>query len=381
MKKLCNLMVIALIISALSLLFNLANAPIMQTDNMVHVNDTIDYNRQIQNLEQQSEQSNSYTKQYKRRNDYGKNPISSESIDYKDNIIQEIVTQNNESKSENRASETSDLTKDVKNYLDENSNDKLKENIDKDSKQYDRIIDNDRAKLVIIIDDIANKNQLKEIQKINLKLTPSVFPIAKNDLEMAKAVNNLFFFMVHLPLEAKKYTDGLDTLKLNDTNKKIEQKIAEIKEMMPKIKFINNHTGSKFTESKSDMERLLSVLDSYNIAFIDSRTTPNSALIEIAKEKNRLILYRDVFVDNNLNLSSINSQLKEGVKIASQRGYAILIGHPHKETLTALKIAKNDILKNVDVIYLNELYEILLNAKITQYAQKINKSQRKYNNN
>lgn len=140
---------------------------------------------------------------------------------------------------------------------------------------------------------------------------------------------------------------------------------------MPRTRYINNHTGSKFTEHKYNMKMLLSVLDSHNINFVDSRTTPNTTLNDIAKEENRLILYRDIFIDNELDSASLQTQINEGIKIAKDRGYAILIAHPHKETFLALANAKSTILKEVDVIYLNELDSMLKKANITQYAKSL----------
>ena len=40
--------------------------------------------------------------------------------------------------------------------------------------------------------------------------------------------------------------------------------------------------------------------------------------------------------------------------MAKRNGYAVIIGHPHKQTFKALKLATK-YLKNVDVIYIDEL--------------------------
>lgn len=345
MKKLHNFMIFSLVLAVFSILIDLGLTPAPKADNIIRLSDNTNtiknFNKEIEYLEEQNNKANTYTKRYKKRIDYDENPISSEISDYKDNILKETIIETE--KTPPRAKPA-----------------------------YKRVL-KDKPKIVIIIDDIANKKQLQEVKKIDLKLTPSIFPVSKNNQDMIKAVNELDFFMIHLPLEAKKYMDGLETIKVNDGDTKIEAKISDIKETTPRAKYINNHTGSKFTASKDDMKRLLNVLDKYNIMFIDSRTTPDSKLNEIAKEQNRLILYRDVFVDNNLDSNALNHQLKEGVDIAKQRGYAILIAHPHKETLKALKLAKNGILKDVDIVYINELDDILQDAKVTQYAQRITK--------
>lgn len=298
-------------------------------------NKIIAYDNEIKKLQEDSKKIDFYTKERSKGIDYNK-PISSEVSDYQDSIKQ--------------------ISNEAKNQR-------------KSKKIYRRILTSQKPKLVIIIDDIANKKQLDDVLNLGLNLTPSIFP-TKNP-QMLNAVGKLDFFMVHLPLEAHKYSDELDTIKLNDSKERVENKINEIKQNMPKTAYINNHTGSKYTENKEKTKELLKVLDSHLITFVDSRTTPNTTLNDIAKEQNRLILYRDVFIDNKLDSTSLNAQLKEGVKIAKDRGYAILIAHPHKESLDALKKAKSGILKEVDIIYLNELDSMLKNAKISQYAKKL----------
>lgn len=306
-------------------------ANFLNADNIVDSTQVESKNAQIKRLERNARVFDNYTKYYTKRN-YEK-PFSSEAHDYKDSV------------------------------------EKSGTSIRQKPKVYKKLLKTPKPKVVIIIDDIANPAQLGALQSIGLKLTPSIFPIAQSNSKMLDMVARLEFFMVHLPLEALTYNDEMDTIKLNDSAESIAKKIAHIKQTMPNAQYLNNHTGSKFTASKANMELLLRVLDAYNISFVDSRTTPNTTLPAIAQEQNRLILYRDIFVDNALDSASLNAQINEGVKIAKERGYAILIAHPHKETLNALSHAKNTSLREVDVIYLNELDSALKRANIRQYAK------------
>lgn len=336
----------------------------LKADNAINLS-TESMAVEIETLEKNAKNINAYTTKYFKKRNY-ESPFSSESQDYKDSILIQKIPQKNETKDDTNAT---DFKADS-----HNADSKAVDSADsKDSTQkpkiYKKILESPKPKVVIIIDDIANTKQLDAIKSVGLKLTPSIFP--QNNAKMLDSLANLDFFMVHLPLEAISYKDEMDTIKLSDSKDMIEQKIAQIKHNMPKTRYINNHTGSKFTENKQSMELLLSVLDSYNINFVDSRTTQNTSLNDIAKEQNRLILYRDIFIDNELDYASLQMQINEGVKIAKNRGYAILIAHPHKETFNALKNAKSTILKEVDVIYLNELDSMLKKANITQYAKSI----------
>ena len=124
--------------------------------------------------------------------------------------------------------------------------------------------------------------------------------------------------------------------------------------MFPKAKFINNHTGSKFTSNYNSMYYLFMALKENNLGFVDSKTTPHSKA-SLVEKKIKIPLYsRNIFLDNIEDSNYIRNQLKKAIKIAKKRGYAIAIGHPHKITLKTLKNSA-DLLKDVKVVYIDEL--------------------------
>jgi len=69
-------------------------------------------------------------------------------------------------------------------------------------------------------------------------------------------------------------------------------------------------------------------------------------------------LARDIFLDNIADIGYIKNQLKKAVKLAKKHGYAIAIGHPHSTTFKALATS-GTILKDVDIVYIDELYKTL----------------------
>lgn len=212
-------------------------------------------------------------------------------------------------------------------------------------------------KLVIIIDDVASYEHINEIKKINLKLTPSLMPASSDFPNTPKIAKNLEFYMIHLPLEALNYnSNSIKTLKTNDSFEEISKEIYKIRKDFPNAKFINNHTGSKFTSNKKAVIKLLNALDKYGFIFIDSKTISNSKVEEVLKSKNQKYIFRDVFLDNTQNLKDIENELKKAVQIAKKRGFAIAIGHPKKQTLKVLRNS-GDILKGVEVVYLKDIYE------------------------
>ncbi len=163
--------------------------------------------------------------------------------------------------------------------------------------------------------------------------------------------------MIHLPMEALHYSHPEKvTLLTDDTKSRIEARLAEIRRQFPHARFINNHTGSRFTSDMAAMERFYPIAKRYGFHFIDSRTTPKTVVSQICKKYGDPYIARNIFLDNEENISYVQNQLKKAVKFAYAHGYAVAIGHPHAATLKALERSKK-ILKGVEVLYIDELYD------------------------
>ena len=210
-------------------------------------------------------------------------------------------------------------------------------------------------KLAIILDDVSFPWQTRSIKEIPYKVTPSFFPPTKGHPETIRLSHEFEFTMIHLPMESKNYSSPEpDTLNAVDSIEVIEKRIKQIKAWFPQVKYYNNHTGGSYTADYNAMDRLVKVLKENGLVFVDSRTAGNSKAPEITKKYNMFLYSRDVFLDNSLDKNLIRIQLKEAVTKAKKYGYAIAIGHPHKNTLEVLKESQ-DLLVGVDLVYLRDL--------------------------
>ncbi|OEV83929.1 divergent polysaccharide deacetylase family protein [Campylobacter coli] len=213
-----------------------------------------------------------------------------------------------------------------------------------------------QARLAIIIDDMANISQVRALQALKLKLIPSFFPSDKNHIDTPKLALKFDFYMVHLPLAAMNYTKPeLDTLNPSDSEKRIFKKIQQVKKDFKDLKFINNHTGSLFTSDEKAMKKLYKAFEKEELIFVDSKTIASSKAPKVAKALGQIYIQRDVFLDNRDDVAYIKNQLIEAVRLAKQKGFAIAIGHPRKNTFKALEQSK-DLLKSVELVYLSEIY-------------------------
>ncbi len=216
---------------------------------------------------------------------------------------------------------------------------------------------NTKPKLVIIIDDVHTRAQISAIKALPLKVTPSIFPPYKQAPNSNRLAQGLEHYMIHLPMESgnKQFNTQYKTLKVSFSNKKIENRIKELRLLFPKAKFINNHTGSVFTSDYASMHLAYKIMRENGFVFLDSKTKSTSKVKEIAHSYGDVYVARDIFIDNEHSVPYIHKQLQKAVKIAKRKGYAIAIGHPHTVTMQALSSAK-DILKEVELLYIDELY-------------------------
>jgi len=215
-----------------------------------------------------------------------------------------------------------------------------------------------KPKLVIIIDDVSTRSQLNMIQATGLKITPSIFPPSQRSMVSHTLSKGLEHYMIHLPMESgsAQFNTQTKTLLTSFSKKQIEARVKEIRKLFPSARYVNNHTGSVYTDNYHAMKSLYSALRSEGFVFVDSRTIASTKVPQITDEFGDAYVARDVFIDNEHNIPYIHLQLQKAVKKAKKRGHAIAIGHPHKMTLKAISSAGN-IFNEVELVYIDELYK------------------------
>jgi len=211
------------------------------------------------------------------------------------------------------------------------------------------------AKLVIIMDDVSYAHDVKAIRSVGLPLVMSFLPPSPRHNESATLAQGINGYMVHLPLEAVDFNDEEQvTLRISDSKEMIASQIQKIKKLYPDVRYINNHTGSKFTADEDAMDRLVSVMRDNGLIFVDSRTTAQSKVKVIDTKYGMRYLGRDVFLDHHDGVENIKKQIREAVEIAKRNGSAIAIGHPRPDTIQALKESKS-ILSEIKLVGIDKI--------------------------
>lgn len=199
-------------------------------------------------------------------------------------------------------------------------------------------------RVAIVIDDMGQDlKKLKELFQLGAPVTIAVMPYQRFSGEEAKEAHDRGWdVLLHLPMEPKDSAannPGKGALFTKMTADEVKARIEEDLRSVPHVTGVNNHMGSKFTESEPLMRAALEELKERDLFFLDSRTSPKSVGGRVARELGVPNADRNVFLDNTREKGYIKGQLREAVSIARKKGYAIAIGHPYPETIAALKEA------------------------------------------
>ncbi|HEY6874446.1 MAG TPA: divergent polysaccharide deacetylase family protein [Geobacteraceae bacterium] len=195
--------------------------------------------------------------------------------------------------------------------------------------------------VAIIVDDMGNStHEADSLLALDVPITFSLIPGFAKVREVAEAAHRKGEeVMVHMPMEPKGYQQKpfeKNGLLLAMSDDEVEKRVKGYLRAVPYAVGANNHMGSRFTEDRSKMQIVLTVLKGKGMFFIDSKTTPASVGDKVAREMGIPVASRNVFLDNEQDVGAIKAQLAKLAGMAKKSGSAIGICHPHKATLQAL---------------------------------------------
>jgi polysaccharide deacetylase 2 family uncharacterized protein YibQ len=90
-------------------------------------------------------------------------------------------------------------------------------------------------------------------------------------------------------------------------------------------------------EDPEKMKIVFSELKRRGLFFLDSRTTPQTIGLQVARSVGLKATERSIFIDHSSTEEDIKQQLEQLIQLSLSKGKAIGIGHPHPSTLKLLK--------------------------------------------
>lgn len=218
-----------------------------------------------------------------------------------------------------------------------------------------------KARIAIIIDDGGYGGKLTDIiLGLDTNLTLSILPNTPYGTAISRDAAALGFeIMLHMPMENHSpdmvHEGQLDVdMNPGDVRRLTEDALKQI----PEAVGINNHTGSKYTEVDSALKDFMDVIDDTGLYFIDSRTSPKTIALDVAKSFSIPSNQRDLFIDHDEDKESIRRRFKQSMEIALENGEAIVIGHFRPNTAELLVELLPELEENgIELVHVSEIIQ------------------------
>ncbi|MEO5346378.1 MAG: divergent polysaccharide deacetylase family protein [Magnetococcus sp. YQC-9] len=197
-------------------------------------------------------------------------------------------------------------------------------------------------RIAVVIDDLGYNGPVSlGIARLPESITLAILPggdFSRQVVTVGKSTHKEI--ILHQPMEPLGYPrtkPGPGALLNGMGHDEIRTILSRNLEKFPEVIGINNHMGSRLTQNREAMDAVMELLKERDLFFLDSRTSQTSVGYARAKAGGVPAARRDVFLDNVPKVASIEARLADLERIARHTGRAIGIGHPHAETLTALR--------------------------------------------
>lgn len=202
--------------------------------------------------------------------------------------------------------------------------------------------DDGKALLAIVIDDGGSQmNLTKRVAALDIPTTWAIIPYRPYSKETAElAASKSVPYIVHMPMQAQADKDsetGKFIIGRGMSAADVRAKTEKALDSLPGAVGLNNHRGSRATESAELMRPLMEVLKSRGLVFVDSRTTGKSAAYDTALKAGVPALQNRGFLDNSSDKAVIAKRFDELARNAQKRGALLIICHFRPSTVAFLE--------------------------------------------
>lgn len=196
--------------------------------------------------------------------------------------------------------------------------------------------------LILVIDDLGQQLQAgRRVLALPGPITCAVLPHTPHARVLAQeALAAHRDLILHVPMANLQALDpGPGALTPDLTREQLRRRLGAALDSLPPVRGMNNHQGSLLTRLPAPMGWVMEVARERGLFFLDSRTTAETVAFQTAQAAGVPALERDVFLDHQLTPAAIAAAFERAIDIARQDGVAVVIGHPHPQTLAFLEQA------------------------------------------
>ncbi len=201
-------------------------------------------------------------------------------------------------------------------------------------------------RIALVIDDLGmNTSRTRKVINLPARMTLAFLPYGQASRRMATVASEAGHEVIlHLPMEPQGPENPGPNALLHDLDpQEFSRRLEWAFGQIGPIAGFNNHMGSLLTREPRAMARVMRTALTVEGAgpdgrlyFLDSVTSADSIAYGTARAAGMRAARRHVFIDHHQTAGDIRRQLERTAGKARSAGVVIAIGHPHKETLTAL---------------------------------------------
>jgi len=198
----------------------------------------------------------------------------------------------------------------------------------------------------VIIDDIGYDLRLVEdLMRIEAPIAFAILPHTPHAREAARRLHAAGKeILLHLPMEPRSYpanNPGKGALFVDMEERQIRRQFETDLSAVPYVSGVNNHMGSRFMEDEAGLAVVMEQLAKKRLFFVDSLTTPDSRARSAAARAGVRYASRAVFIDHTPDHATVLANLLQLPPRGREQGKPLLmIGHPHPDTVRALREAQ-----------------------------------------
>lgn len=192
------------------------------------------------------------------------------------------------------------------------------------------------ATLVFVIDDAGlNVEYTKRYATLPFPITIAVLPKLVHSKDCAYVVrSNGKELILHQPMQSLNHNldPGPGKISVDMSFAEISSVVnANLAEIGPGVKGLNNHEGSEVTGDVLRIGAVLDVCQQNGIYFLDSRTTAQTQAPQAALERDMKIYEKSgPYIDNVVSREAMLAEIYKSLEVANKKGCAIVIGHVDK---------------------------------------------------
>jgi polysaccharide deacetylase 2 family uncharacterized protein YibQ len=196
-------------------------------------------------------------------------------------------------------------------------------------------------RLAIVVDDLGY-DPVRDAEWLDFpgRITVSVLPHGTSSRSFAaSARTHGFGVILHVPMEPEgAVSDRTEPflLRRGMTPEEIADRFARMAADVPQANGVSNHMGSAFTSDPGAMAAFAQALKGKGFFFLDSVTSAGTVGLLAMEQAGVPAARRDIFLDDDGRPEEMRRQWAAAIALAKERGQAILLCHPRRETRTAL---------------------------------------------